>query len=118
MDNVGKWIVKNVIIWLGVFIYSILMDLLIRNQQNTLQAVKDGIEYQKKLIEGKYNFVADNFRDSYNQLDKRHIHQIWLIRIVSGLVAFSLLITTSMLLWYSVPEIINGSLLYLKDRIL
>lgn len=96
------WSTKNISIWLGVVVMAIFMSMLIRNQRNTLQAVKKEIDLQWSQLEGKYHPVAARFKSSYRQLDKRSQHQEWLIKIISFLVSLSLLITTLLLLYYSV----------------
>lgn len=103
MEMKNVWAAKNLLIWFGALTFSILMDLLIRNQRHTLQAIKQEVDQQWLQIEGKYNSVADRFRCSYQDLIKRYRHQEWLISTVSTLVAISLGVTTSMLLWFSVP---------------
>lgn len=103
MENTANWTSKNLSIWLGALVFSVLMSLLVRNQRHTLTAVKQEIDQQWLQIRGKYHSVADRFEDTYRQLDKRYKHQVWLIRIVSFLVAVSLAVATFMLLFFSVP---------------
>ncbi|MBL0444287.1 hypothetical protein JD509_02115 [Aeromonas veronii] len=102
MVNENSWCTKNTSIWLGVVVMSIFMTMLIRNQRNTLQAVKQEIDQQWLQLAGKYHSVASRFNDSYKQLDSRCYHQEWLIKIISLLVSLSLFITTMLLLHYSV----------------
>lgn len=104
MENRGEWTVKNILIWLGSIIFSVFMTLLLRNQRNTLKAVKQEIDQQWQQIEGKYQTIAPRFQDIYQQLDLRYRHQEWLIRTVSSLVALSLAVATGLLLWFSVEE--------------
>jgi hypothetical protein len=103
MENTNTWAGKNIVIWLGGLVFSVLMTLLIRNQRHTLFAVKQEIDQQWQQIKGKYSSVADRFEPSYKQLDQRYHHQKWLLRVVSFLVAVSLAVATGMLLWFSVP---------------
>ncbi|MFQ2502598.1 hypothetical protein ACK320_01835 [Aeromonas caviae] len=110
-DN--DWNSKNVSLWLGVLILSIFMAMLIRNQRNTLQAVKKEIDQQWLQLEGKYHSVASRFKESYQQLDDRHRHQEWLIKIISFLVSASLFITTVLLLLFSIEtQMVITSLLF------
>ncbi|UBH29235.1 hypothetical protein [Aeromonas enteropelogenes] len=102
MIKEDSWSTKNISIWLGVVVMSIFMTMLIRNQRNTLQAVKKEIDQQWLQLEGKYHSVASRFRNSYKQLNTRSCHQEWLIKIISFLVTLSLLVTTLLLLYYSV----------------
>lgn len=104
MENTGSWSQKNIVIWLGALVFALLLSLLVRNQRNTLSAVRQEIDQQWTKIESDHRSVADRFRDLYWALEERHKHQIWLIRIVDTLVAFSLLTATAYLLWISVPH--------------
>lgn len=101
MEDRGLWSSKNLLIWLGAVIFSILMDLLIRNQKHTLKAVKNEIDQQRKQIEKKYQTIAPRFEEIYKEIDDRHSHQQWLIRIVDALVAISLGITSFLLIRFS-----------------
>jgi hypothetical protein len=104
MTFAGNWTIKNLSIWLGFFIFAVLMSLLVRNQRHTLKAVKQEIDQQWQQIKGRHALVADRFESSYKQLDRRYKQQELLIGIVSFLVAISLAASTGMLLWYSVPK--------------
>lgn len=101
MEDKGAWTSKNVLTWLGALVFAILMDLLIRNQRNTLKAVKQEIDQQRHQIESKYQSIAGRFSGIYSDIDKRHTHQRRLIAIVDLLVAISLAVTSFMLLWFS-----------------
>ncbi|RYY01593.1 MAG: hypothetical protein EOO53_17470 [Gammaproteobacteria bacterium] len=101
MEVNTNWSIKNVLIWLGALIFSLLMNLLIRNQRHTLNAIKIEIDQQKHLIKTKHVIVADQFLGVYEQLEKRYLHQKKLIQTIDALVAFSLLISTSLLVYYS-----------------
>lgn len=113
MVQENGWSSKNISLWFGVVILSIFMAMLIRNQRNTLQAVKKEIDQQWLQLEGKYHSVASRFKESYQQLDDRHRHQETLIKIISFLVSASLFVTTLLLLHYSVetPLIISSFML-------
>lgn len=101
MEDKGAWTSKNLLIWLGALIFSVLMDLLIRNQRHTLKAVKHEIDQQRQQIENKYQTIAPRFADIYKEIEDRHTHQQWLIRVVDALVALSLVITTVLVLRFS-----------------
>lgn len=101
MEDKGLWTSKNLLIWLGALIFSVLMDLLVRNQRHTLRAVKHEIDQQRQQIESKYRTITQRFADIYREIEERHAHQRWLIRIVDALVALSLGITSVLLLRFS-----------------
>jgi hypothetical protein len=102
MESASHWSLKNVLIWVGALVYAVLMDLLVSNQRNTLEVVKSEIEEQWELIRGRHQSIAEKFSKSYGYLDDRYKHQRRLLLVVDGLVAFSLLFATWMLLHYSI----------------
>jgi hypothetical protein len=101
MEDKCELTTKNFSIWLGALIFTIFMDLLIRNQRHTLKAVKNEIDQQRQQLESKYKTIASRFENIYTEIDGRHTHQKRLIWIVEALVAISLAITTVALWWYS-----------------
>jgi hypothetical protein len=103
LEKTGTWSVKNSLIWLGAVVFALLMDLLIRNQRNTLAAVKAEIDEQRRQIEGEYQSVAFRFTEAYRQLDRRHRHQQRLIATVSSLVAVALSAASWLFVSYSNP---------------
>lgn len=104
MEAGQGWNIKNMLVWFGAIVFSILMNLLIRNQHHTLNAVKLEIDQQWQLIQGKHRQVAQQFQTNYTQLYARYKHQRILLGTVSALVAAALAFATSLLLWYSVPN--------------
>lgn len=104
MEYLCAWTLKNSLIWAGSFFFSILMNLLIRNQRNTLSAIHHEIDQQWQQIRGKHSSVADRFSASYGQLELRHLHQERLIRIISAMVAFSFAVASGLYIYASVPE--------------
>lgn len=101
MEDKAAWTSKNVLIWLGALVFSILMELLIRNQRNTLKAVKQEIDQQRHQVESKYQSIAERFSESYREVDARYTHQRRLIAIVEFLVAASFAVTSFLLLLFS-----------------
>lgn len=101
MEEKGVWVSKNILIWVGALIFSILMDLLVRNQRHTLTAVKNEIDQQHQQIVSKYKAIAPRFESIYREIEDRYAHQKWLIRVVDALVALSLGITTVLVLRFS-----------------
>lgn len=91
----------NVLIWLGAVVFATLMWLLIRNQKNTLKAVKTEIDHQWRLIKGEHSQVAAQFEESYYELDTRYKHQQRLLFVVFALVISSMLLATFLLVWHS-----------------
>jgi hypothetical protein len=102
MTDNSEWSSKNFSIWLGVLIFSIFMDMLVRNQVNTLNAVDEEIKIQRRQIEEKHRAVAHQFADVYDSISKRHAYQHTLLIIVSLLVSISLGVCTWLLILYSV----------------
>lgn len=101
MENKDAALTKNVLIWLGALVFAIFMNLLIRNQRHTLNAVKQEIDQQQQQLKNKYPSVNGRFNDSYTEIESRYTHQARLIQVINILVVMSLLLTTYLLLWYS-----------------
>lgn len=95
---------QNSLTMLGCIIFVALMDLLIRNQYNTLTAILDEINKQTGVLISKHAALLPKFGDPYKELEERHRHQRWLIRIVDGLVAVMFLCCVALYYWYSTSE--------------
>jgi hypothetical protein len=110
MENNGQISLKNLLIWFASLIFTVLMDLLIRNQRHTLKAVKQEIDQQRQQIEFKYQTIAPRFAHIYKEIDGRHKHQRRLIRTVEILIGLFWIITTFVLLFYAnaLPGILDG----------
>lgn len=84
---------KNFIIFAGILFYAFTLTILIRNQQNTLAALKDEIDSHRKLLEAKHKAIADKFKGSFEQINNRYEHQkkmlLWIDCAVS--IAFGLI---------------------------
>ena len=103
MQNAGSLRISNLTIWIGALVFSVLMALLIRNQGNTLQAVRHEFELQWQTMVGdeKLTLCSEQFESAYTELNKRYHHQKWLLSIVDALVAASFALTSGLLVWYS-----------------
>lgn len=49
LKNTGELDTKNILIWCGALVFTIFMNLLIRNQKHTLASVKDEIDQQRRF---------------------------------------------------------------------
>ncbi|WP_324062542.1 hypothetical protein [Aeromonas caviae] len=103
---------KNLILWLGVFVFSIFMALLIRNQKNTLTAIDHEIKLQWDQLKSKYSAIAPTFSETYSNLNIRYKHQCKLIFVIDFLVSVALASTTYLFLLYTVPDEANKITLY------
>lgn len=95
---------KNLILWIGVVVFSIFMALLIRNQKNTLVAIEHEINLQWDQLKSKYSAIAPSFKGTYTNLQNRYKHQCKLIFVIDLLVSIALASTTYLFLFYTVPE--------------
>jgi hypothetical protein len=91
----------NIVIMFGCLVFVIFMDLLIRNQYNTLSAVHQEIQEQERHLVHRHFVVYERFDKPYGDLEKRYKHQKRLIRIVDALVGLTFLIGTALFFWYS-----------------
>lgn len=97
MENTGSLSLKNIFILAGIFAFAIFMDLLIRNQLNTLEAIKDEVDHQWEKIEKEHKAIANRFKTIYTKIRTRLTQQRWLVRIVDAVVALSF--TGTVVLW-------------------
>lgn len=107
MEKANEWSIKNLIVWFGALIFSLLMNLLIKNQKHTLTAIKSEINQQNHLIKTKHQLVADRFIEIYEQLDSRYKHQKKLIDTIDFLVALALFASTFLLLTFSTNAFVS-----------
>ncbi|QRX82263.1 hypothetical protein [Glaciimonas sp. PAMC28666] len=101
LEHHDHLMVKNVVIFLGIFVFSLLMSMLIRNQVDVLNSIAHEISLQREELAQNHSAIAAKFAETYKELKIREDRQRTLIRIVDGLVALALGGTTWLFLWYS-----------------
>lgn len=96
--------IKNCVIWLGAFVFGILMMLLIRNQLHAIEAINEEVRLRKIKVDAQPEGMAGKFISGFDDLVKRAKIQT---RTLCGLrigVAVSVLLARGLLIWFSVPE--------------
>lgn len=77
----------NCLVILAIGFYAIVLTMLIRNQTNTLDALKDEIDHHESLFKSKHKAIAERFQNSFNQIKNRYDHQkkmlLWVDILVS-----------------------------------
>lgn len=101
MKQAANFTLMNTSIWCGAIVFGIFMSILIRNQRNTLKAIKLEMDSQWIAIEGKHKYVAERLQSHYNQLQNRYFMQHWFLIIVSAIIAGSILISTALFIYKS-----------------
>ncbi|MDX3774535.1 hypothetical protein QE250_10465, partial [Chromatiaceae bacterium AAb-1] len=101
LDKTGDFWVKNLLIWCGAFVFTIFMNLLIRNQKNTLKSVQEEVKQHEQQLCTKYNGIAEKFDKDFHQINCRIFHQKVLLYIVDGVVALAFLGITLVALWFN-----------------
>lgn len=96
VDSEGA-LLKNLMIWVGIVIFSVFMMLLIKNQRNTVDAITQEIKQQWAALEVKYGETSQRFSTMYDGLRKRSIHQKRLLTTVDVIVSLALAICTFLL---------------------
>jgi len=91
----------NLIIMFGCLVFVIFMDLLVRNQNHTIDAVFKEIQAQENNWVRMHSEIYDRFAKPYAELERRYQHQKRLIKIVDCLVALTFLIASVFFFWYS-----------------
>ena len=108
---------KNLVIWLGSVLFSVLMWMLIHNQRNAVKAIGDEIWLRWQKIEKQPADVAGKFKQSFEDLEVRQRKQDCLLRILSWVVGASLLFSTVVLVWYSYRPAVTDILTWGSDEI-
>ncbi|MGR2738149.1 hypothetical protein ACUY1T_06825 [Billgrantia sp. Q4P2] len=99
MELANPFSTKNIFIMAGMLAFTVFMDLLIRNQKNSLDAIGDEVKHQWDKITHEHKAIANRFDDIYRKINQRLKHQRRLIRIVDAVVAVSFV--SALVLWIS-----------------
>lgn len=79
--------ITNCLVILAIGFYAVVLTMLIRNQANTLEALKDEIDHHESLFNSKHKGIAERFQNSFNQIKNRYDHQkkmlLWVDLLVS-----------------------------------
>ncbi len=97
--------IKNCVIWLGAFVFGILMMLLIRNQLHAINAVTEEVRLRKIKVDSQPEGMAGKFKSGFDDLEQRAKTQTETLRGLRIGVAASVLLATGLLIWFSVPEL-------------
>jgi hypothetical protein len=73
---------KNLSILLGTLIFSALMWLLVKNQENSVSAIKAEIAVRQEKLEAQPEVVSSPFVQAFADLAKRVAHQRTVLRVV------------------------------------
>ncbi|WP_224992657.1 hypothetical protein [Acinetobacter pittii] len=78
---------SNLLVIGAIGFYAIVISMLIRNQNNSLQALHEEIKFHKQRFETKHKGLAQKFEKSFTQLESRYSHQkrmlFWIDALVS-----------------------------------
>lgn len=97
--------IKNVVIWLGACVFAGLMIMLIRNQRHAIDAITEEIRLRKVKVDAQPDGMGGKFKGGFDELQKRAKTQKRTLRILLGFVFLSILLATSLLFWYSIPDL-------------
>ncbi|MEX5328065.1 hypothetical protein WCD99_04140 [Pseudomonas paraeruginosa] len=91
-SNVGVEFWVNTAILIGVWIFAILTNLVLRNQRNSLDAISDEILRKKKKLESDYSEIKDAVGGIFPQLEKRLRNQRIAFRAVDFVVVVGIVL--------------------------
>ena len=92
---------KNVVIWLGSVVSTILMWMLIANQRSAVAAIGAEIGLRWEKIEKQPPDVRARFTSGFDELQRRRSKQDRLLRLLRSVVLLSLAFSTGVLIWFS-----------------
>ncbi|HGH3320995.1 TPA: hypothetical protein ACJKZQ_004081, partial [Acinetobacter baumannii] len=98
----------NLLVILAIGFYAIILAMLIRNQSNTLAALKDEIDHHESLFKNKHKGIAQKFINSFVQVKNRYEHQKKMLLWVDVLVciAFGIIFLMAYVSMFSHLEIL------------
>lgn len=92
---------KNFIIWIGALVFALFISLLIRNQRNTLKAIKLEFDSQWLEIKKKHQRVEERLSEHYEQIINRWYTQKFMLSLISIVTSLSVAASTYLLLYNS-----------------
>lgn len=91
-STVDNYLITNLIILVGAFVFALLMWLLTANQLHSLSAIKTEYSAKKNRLKIEFrNSLYAELDQAFIQLDLRFKHQRRLVRVIDYLVLFGLL---------------------------
>ncbi len=115
MQQANGLILKNLVIWLGSLVFSILMYMLILNQRSAIKSIGEEIELRQEKINTLPGDIKEKFKLGFDNLATRRRSQNRLLTIVIIMLLASFLFSTIVLLWYSYNEMFRTYLAQAKD---
>lgn len=97
--------IKNVVIWLGACVFASLMIMLIRNQRHAIDAITEEIRLRKVKVDAQPDGMGGKFKGGFDDLQMRARTQKRTLSILWGFVVLSIVLATSLLFWYSIPDL-------------
>ena len=108
---------KNTVIFIGVILFTILMDIMIRNQADAITAIGTEIDRQQADIKEKYPQFELNFKEIFNYLSVRERTQKHRLNLVSAIIAFSILFSASVFMQSSIYDFCTPIKIYFIEII-
>lgn len=87
LENLSKFTLKNLSVLIGVVVFSFFMNMLLKNQRHSLDAIRMEIEELKHKLEFEHAALSEKLMPAYIELDRRYHHQKRSLRIVDGSIA-------------------------------
>jgi hypothetical protein len=115
MQKADGLILKNLVIWLGSLVFSILMYMLISNQKESIKSIGEEIELRQEKINALPIDIKEKFELGFGKLATRRQSQNRLLKIVAFMLIASFFFSTIVLFWYSYNEAFRACLTHIKD---
>ena len=93
MSQSEKDCLKNLVILIGSYVFVLLMYFLINNQLNTLETIKESIQFSKESYLRKYASFSDRFESVFENLFKRYKRQKAILNFIWYLTLFSFFVS-------------------------
>ncbi len=93
MQDTSSVTLKNISILTGSIVFAYIMNLLLKNQIDNLQAIKQEIDYQQSQFNEKHSALSSKYGSLFQDLTERYNKQQTLLNFVDGMVALLLILS-------------------------
>jgi hypothetical protein len=101
MQDTTSISLKNISILIGSIVFAFIMNLLLKNQTDNLQAIKQEIDHQQTQFNEKHSALSSKYSDLFNDLTERYNKQKKLLKFVDGMVALLLILSFALFIVFS-----------------
>ena len=93
-------LISNVVLLVGAVVFAVLMFMVTINQKHSLEAIRSEYSHRRIRLQGELPKLFQQFEEPFRELEKRYVHQRWLIKVINWLVVIGLLFSIAVFVAY------------------